>query len=1166
MEHDMDDAQPAPPSTAVCTHRLVVSSPSKDGHASPGSPEVMSVLGGKASCRRKFVLQVQLTDDQVSAAAVSRPHAQTGGGRKGKSRGNPVSKDLAVTASLTYSHDCSAVKLEEGQAMVEPPLFTTFNGVEFPAHLRPSQMLAGRATFKLALSVLSSKCDNRLFAVCFTAATPLNAPTPLNPDGSPLLVAPGYSRAIRSISRKRSRNAGPGAATAGRGGGNGNASSSSASHGSAGQGGQGNHGGHGLHLASNGLQLPSKLAFLAPVHVPAGPLLFPPASALSPAPRRWRGKASHEFITSPPADVAHDLPSWRMCPSPSAPLLCPSPSSLLPSPQGPHKPRSLPPTPSLPIPSPTGGVAHSPSPRAAAAAAAMPSPSPRAFSTSAPSPTGTVGSTTAPAPAPSPSLDSSMAGSSGCHVSSEQMMSQGATWSTGATDARPAPALAPPAPLAPSPLYAPAPPPPPAPPLPASASEPPAHPPGSFSHYLTTPLVFPSSSSPSPSLLLSTPHHALPPKTLSYSQSYSACYSCPPADAYAAPSMPAPGCGVGGRGEEAAATYGEASAMIPTSQFTGQCTDQLALLYHHVPLQQIPEQAAEFLVQSEQCTWQQPLQHSVKMETDGGEEGMQEGQNHGHGHEHEGHGYGYADGEGKEGVKGCGDGHATDLQVLSLPLAHINTSLHPHHHRHQQPFHPTHHHSQHQQQQQQQLSAFLSEEAFQGSLSPFNSPLADPLFGPLMSPFSLSPGPGLPAMPLLDPFKIFAPAATATITPAAVTLAAAAAAAAAAATAAAAAVAGAGVGGSGPLGASAASFALPDSPGTQAALEQCACSPLLGGAGVGAQGGGGGGEGEGGGEEEGWTEGAREEDTGEKSSGSGAMGEGAKASNTHGATGTTPFIDSSPDKTFPAYASPPDKASPYSLPPHASSFLPAQDSPCQASNSSTPSGAHARHEGRAERAERGEGRGRRALFSGGQRQPSRLGERGRRSSERGEGSKGTSESESGEEKGAAAAAAGPGGASAHGGLSSSALTASHSMSPGGGSRARGMCAGVKGRASHLKGLTIKAPPRPSLRANQSLSAFSPYRSPRSCTISPSSRGPNLSPLPRTASPRTMSPRLLSPGMLSPLGRVLAHFGSPRGAMGAALWGEGAGAGGRAGGKEGMGMDVKGEWGKESSSL
>ncbi|GJP54274.1 hypothetical protein CLOM_g13382 [Closterium sp. NIES-68] len=243
MEPAMDAPQLAAPATAASTHRLVVSSPSKDGHASPGSPEVMSVLGGKASCRRKFVLHVQLTDEQ----------------------GNPVSKDLAVTASLTYSHDCSSVKLEEGQAMVEPPLFTTFNGVEFPAHLRPSQMLQGRATFKLALSVLSSKCDNRLFAVCFTAATPLNAPDLLNDDGSPLLVAPGYSPAIRSISRKRSRTAGaPSGAAAGRGGGGGgsNASSGSTSHGSAGA--------QGLHLASNGLQLPSKLAFLAPVQVPSG--------------------------------------------------------------------------------------------------------------------------------------------------------------------------------------------------------------------------------------------------------------------------------------------------------------------------------------------------------------------------------------------------------------------------------------------------------------------------------------------------------------------------------------------------------------------------------------------------------------------------------------------------------------------------------------------------------------------------------------------------------------------------------------------------------------------------------------------------------------------------------------------------------------------------------
>lgn len=78
--------------------------------------------------------------------------------------------------------------------MVEPPLFTTFNGVEFPAHLRPSQMIAGKASFKLALSVLSSKCDNRLFSVRFTATGPLGQNTEAFDN---VRVLPGYSEAIR---------------------------------------------------------------------------------------------------------------------------------------------------------------------------------------------------------------------------------------------------------------------------------------------------------------------------------------------------------------------------------------------------------------------------------------------------------------------------------------------------------------------------------------------------------------------------------------------------------------------------------------------------------------------------------------------------------------------------------------------------------------------------------------------------------------------------------------------------------------------------------------------------------------------------------------------------------------------------------------------------------
>lgn len=48
-----------------------------------GALQAQSVLGGKASCRRKFVLNLVLMDEQ----------------------GRPVEKDLSVTASLTYAHD-----------------------------------------------------------------------------------------------------------------------------------------------------------------------------------------------------------------------------------------------------------------------------------------------------------------------------------------------------------------------------------------------------------------------------------------------------------------------------------------------------------------------------------------------------------------------------------------------------------------------------------------------------------------------------------------------------------------------------------------------------------------------------------------------------------------------------------------------------------------------------------------------------------------------------------------------------------------------------------------------------------------------------------------------------------------------------------------------------
>eukprot|EP00897_Mesotaenium_endlicherianum_P005755 jgi/Mesen1/5207/ME000258S04307 len=56
-------------STAVPPkYRLIATAPHlplPPGSDPSQSSEVLSVLGGKASCRRKFVLHVQLLDDQV---------------------------------------------------------------------------------------------------------------------------------------------------------------------------------------------------------------------------------------------------------------------------------------------------------------------------------------------------------------------------------------------------------------------------------------------------------------------------------------------------------------------------------------------------------------------------------------------------------------------------------------------------------------------------------------------------------------------------------------------------------------------------------------------------------------------------------------------------------------------------------------------------------------------------------------------------------------------------------------------------------------------------------------------------------------------------------------------------------------------------------------------
>lgn len=138
------------------------------------SVDVLTVLGGKASCRRKFVFNVHLVDEA----------------------GQLVPRDMAIVASVAYAHDRSPVLRNEKPFLAEPPLFTTFNGVEFPAQDRPTRMVSGRASFKLAISLLSSKCDNRLFCICFTPHTPA--------DQKPI-CPPCYSKPIRSISRKRTQ-------------------------------------------------------------------------------------------------------------------------------------------------------------------------------------------------------------------------------------------------------------------------------------------------------------------------------------------------------------------------------------------------------------------------------------------------------------------------------------------------------------------------------------------------------------------------------------------------------------------------------------------------------------------------------------------------------------------------------------------------------------------------------------------------------------------------------------------------------------------------------------------------------------------------------------------------------------------------------------------------
>ncbi|XP_031376500.1 SH2 domain-containing protein A-like [Punica granatum] len=132
-----------------------------------GSDGVWNIVGGKASCRRNFSLDVVLLD----------------------ALGETVDKEIEVVASLIYANNGTPVeKTSDGEA----PLLTSYDGIDFDSCDRPSKLLQGRASLRLKISQLSSKCDNKLFQIKF------NVP---KAGKYPFLEALSYP--IRCISRNR---------------------------------------------------------------------------------------------------------------------------------------------------------------------------------------------------------------------------------------------------------------------------------------------------------------------------------------------------------------------------------------------------------------------------------------------------------------------------------------------------------------------------------------------------------------------------------------------------------------------------------------------------------------------------------------------------------------------------------------------------------------------------------------------------------------------------------------------------------------------------------------------------------------------------------------------------------------------------------------------------
>ncbi|KAJ6292860.1 hypothetical protein OIU78_024938 [Salix suchowensis] len=100
-----------------------------------------------------------------------------------------IDKELEIFASLIYVDNGFPVEKTSDD---EDPLLTSCDGIEFSNYDRPGKLLHGRASLKLKISQLSSKCENRLFCIKIEI-----------PKFSGYHFLEAFSHPIRCISRSR---------------------------------------------------------------------------------------------------------------------------------------------------------------------------------------------------------------------------------------------------------------------------------------------------------------------------------------------------------------------------------------------------------------------------------------------------------------------------------------------------------------------------------------------------------------------------------------------------------------------------------------------------------------------------------------------------------------------------------------------------------------------------------------------------------------------------------------------------------------------------------------------------------------------------------------------------------------------------------------------------